>query len=222
MIIYINGCSHTAEYWLKPSISWPAVLKAHLTTSNSNESIRLINDALCGAGNDYIFHNSLENIEKLIRNNEKPDFVIIQWSGPNRRTHCNPDGKTIFVNLYDNVDYHIKLEPMGSMHTLHYIFNMQEYLKNNDISYCFFNYMEFDKSIENSSILDKIDMDRFLTLKNVDNILFTGFLNYIKDNNLNIDEQGHPNRKGHIFLANEILKKMDVPTTKIKSYGGIL
>jgi hypothetical protein len=168
----------------------------------------LYNEARCGAGNDYIFHQSLETISKLIQNNEKPDYVFIQWSGPNRRQHCLPDGEILFVNLFDNIKHDIKFEPMGSMHTLHYIFAMQEFLKKNDIDYYFLNFMVLDKSIKHLNIYKEIDLDKFLYIEHDSEILFNGILSHLKKAHMTFDFGGHANEKGNFFVANELLKKL--------------
>jgi hypothetical protein len=168
----------------------------------------LINESRCGAGNDYIFHQTLETVSHLIENNKKPDYVFIQWSGPNRRQHCLPNGEIVNVNLNDNIEYHVKFEPMGSKHTLHYIFMLQEFLKKENIKYYFFNYMALDNSIKNLSIYDEIDVKNFIDFGFGKDILTNGIIEYIKNNNLSCDEFGHPNELGNEFIANEILKKL--------------
>ena len=154
MLIYSNGCSHTVGHdidWLR---TWSHFTirsiineEEYLINPPKNEKKEkhvLYNEGIQGAGNDYIFHQSLESLTQLIQNNNKPDYAFIQWSGPNRRQHCLPDGKIVNVNLFYNLEYYANFEPMGSMHTLHYIFTMQEFLKKHDIKYCFLNFMSLD------------------------------------------------------------------------------
>jgi hypothetical protein len=176
--------------------------------NDTNNNNILINESKCGAGNDHIFHRTLETLTHLIQNNKKPDFVFIQWSGPNRRQHCLPDGEMKNVNLHDNIEYHVKFEPMGSLHTLHYIFSLQEFLKKENIKYRFFNYMELDKSIKYNSIYNEIDMDNFIDFGFGKDILTTGILEMIKEKGFSCDELGHPNKEGNEYMANEILKKL--------------
>ena len=159
MLLYTNGCSHSDDHpTLKESYVWPNQLMSGFTKSFNyyhNQSILpltlseikaldndfLVNDARSGIGNDKIFHQSMESICKLMGTGKKPDFVIIQWSGPNRREHCLMDEKPVYVTLYDNTEYHLKYEPMGSMHTIHYVYCLQQFLMNHDIPYYFFNYI---------------------------------------------------------------------------------
>jgi len=176
--------------------------------NDTNNNNILINESRCGAGNDHIFHRTLETLTHLIQNNKKPDFAFIQWSGPNRRQHCLPNGEMKNVNLHDNIEYHVKFEPMGSLHTLHYIFSLQEFLKKENIKYRFFNYMELDKSIKYNSIYNEIDMDNFIDFGFGKDILTTGILEMIKEKGFSCDELGHPNKEGNEYIANEILGKI--------------
>jgi hypothetical protein len=218
MLIYSNGCSHTIGHeidWLR---TWPHFtirgILGHnqyqinpLITDKKEKNV-LYNEGIQGAGNDYIFHQSLESISKLIQNNEKPDYVFIQWSGPNRRQHCLPDGEILNVNLFYNIEYNIKFEPMGSMHTLHYIFAMQEFLKKNNINYCFLSFMSIDESIKKLNIYKEMDLDKFLYIEYDNEILFNGILSHLKKEHMTLDLGGHANETGHLIVANELLKKL--------------
>jgi hemerythrin-like domain-containing protein len=128
MLLYVNGCSHTEGHHLEQKYTWSNLVKESLGVSYN-----LINDAKCGAGNDYILHQSLESISKLINENKKPNLVIIQWSSPYRRLHSTHIGVEKFVNTFDNSEYGVKFEPMASKHTLHYIYLLQQFLKDNNI-----------------------------------------------------------------------------------------
>ncbi len=222
MILYSNGCSHTHVHCVEKDKIWSSLVMQklsdnyymfisstnHFNINLTNENDILINESRCGAGNDYIFHQTLETVSHLIENNKKPDYVFIQWSGPNRRQHCLPNGEIVNVNLNDNIEYHVKFEPMGSKHTLHYIFMLQEFLKKENIKYYFFNYMALDNSIKNLSIYDEINIKNFIDFGFGKDILTNGIIEYIKNNNLSCDEFGHPNELGNEFIANEILKKI--------------
>jgi hypothetical protein len=230
MLVYSNGCSHTEGHTVDWKKTWPHLFIRSITAGNQYESkpkkiknkniiIKsimtetqyeniLYNDAMLGAGNDYIFHQSLETISKLIQNNEKPDYVFIQWSGPNRRQHCLPDGKILYVNLFDNTEYDIKFEPMGSMHTLHYIFSMQEFLKKHNINYTFLSFMALDESIKKLNIYKEIDLNKFLYIENDSEILFNGILSHLKKEEMTLDNGGHANEKGNFLVANKLLKKL--------------
>jgi hypothetical protein len=222
MIIYSNGCSHTHVHCVEKDEIWSSLIMKHFTNdyfmfisstnsfdlNDTDKQNILINESRCGAGNDYIFHQTLETITHLIQNNKKPDFVFIQWSGPNRRQHCLPNGEIKNVNLNDNTEYHVKFEPMGSLHTLHYMFSLQEFLKKENIKYYFFNYMSLDDSIKFNSVYNDIDMNSFIDFGFGKDILTTGLLEMIKEKGFSCDNFGHPNKEGNEYIANEILKKI--------------
>lgn len=195
MIIYSNGCSHTFGHCVGVENSYPSLIMKKLSndfyshTSNIeqfdiknvvNETDILINESRCGVGNDYIFHKSLESINKLIKFNRNPNYVMIQWSGPNRRLYCTHDGQYLNVNNFDNVKYYVKFEPMGSEHTIHYMFSLQEFLKKNKIKYFFINYFPLDESIKKLSIFHEIDLDNFINFNSNDNVLMTGIIDFLK------------------------------------------
>ena len=192
MILYTNGCSITHGYLVGFENSW-----ANIIAKNNN--FDLINDSQCGAGNDFIFHKSLESISKLIDENKTPELVIIQWSGPNRRLHCDINGNYYYVNLTDHLKYQPKYEPMGSEHTLHYMFSLQEFLKVNSIKYYFFNYMDLNQSIKLLNIYNKIDWECDYEINMI----------HLKKNGLVADDFGHPSLEGQYWIANNISKKLN-------------
>lgn len=219
MIIYTNGCSHTAGFCLKRIKTWPHIIMKSIignqpylnnidyNSIKSNSDI-LYNHAMSGAGNDYIFHKSLETISGLIESGNKPDYVFIQWSGANRRMHSTPDGGHLFVNLHDNTELGILFDPMGSHHTLHYMFALQQFLKNNNIKYLFFNYMGLSNRIKRSSIYKLIDLDNIIDFGLNRNTMFGGLIEFLKSNNMNCDEGGHPNEDGNYFIGKYIVEKI--------------
>lgn len=219
MIIYTNGCSHTAGHCFKRAKSWPHIVIKSIIGNNSysnnieynsikRNSNVLYNQALHGAGNDYIFHKSLETISGLINSDNTPNYVIIQWSGPNRRMHSTADGGHLFVNPYDNTELGVLFEPMGSEHTLHYMLMLQEFLKNNGIKYLFFNYMELHKSIKKNATYKFIDFDNIVNFGLDSDTTFSGLINFFKENNMNCDEGGHPNKDGNYFIGKHIVEKL--------------
>lgn len=229
MVVYVNGCSHTEDIEKNnTNYTWPIILMDKLSQMygyyrvigrslnnridnsmlgfNETKGDILINDSVCGASNDYIFHTSLESINELLNKKVKPDLVVIQWSGPNRRENCDHNGNITFITPHDNIDLHLKFEPMASKHTLHYMFSLQEILTKNGINYLFFNYMGLDKSIKNTNILGKIDKSKVLDFNN--NTIFNGLIEQFKSNGLTRDQQGHPNKEGGECISNKILEKL--------------
>lgn len=225
MLLYVNGCSHTAytddiddQLWahiLMSSmcdgyIGYHKIKKLELFKIKNIKQHYLINEAKHGGGNDYIFHSSLETLQKLIDNNTKPDLVIIQWSGTNRRIHQSVDETIYFVNPYDNPTLHLKYEPMGSLHSLHYMFCLQEFLKKNQINYRFFNYMAFDNSVTKNQIYSELDFSNIIDFGFGENTLTTGILEYITKKKYNRDEQGHANYSGNYYIAKYIADSIEI------------
>jgi hypothetical protein len=192
MLLYVNGCSITHGNLVGFDNSWANIIA-------KNNDLQLVNESKCGAGNDFIFHKTLESVSKLIDNNEKPELVIIQWSGPNRRLHCDIDGNYYYVNLTDHLKYQPKYEPMGSEHTIHYMFSLQEFLYANEIKHYFFNYMDLDYSVKLLNIYKKIDWKNDLGITIID----------LKKIGLVADDFGHPSLDGQYWIANNISKKLD-------------
>ena len=221
MVVYTNGCSHTAGGCMKFQYTWPNIIIKSIIKNKSykinpiEKEIGLFdnilyNESLHGAGNDYIFHKSIETISTLISNNKKPNHVIIQWSGPNRRLHTQPDGTILFINPWDYPELGVKFEPMGSEHTIHYMFALQEFLKKNKIEYWFFNYMQLDKSIKKLQIYKEIDFDRFIDFGIGNSIIFKGLIDFFKSKSLCCDEQGHPNQDANFIIAKQFLDKIAI------------
>lgn len=220
MVVYTNGCSHTAGGCIKFQYTWPNIIMKSIIgqspykiNPNSNEIVKynniLFNESMHGAGNDYIFHKSIETISSLISNGKKPNHAIIQWSGTNRRLHTTIEGYTIFVNQWDSPELGVKYEPMGSEHSIHYMFSLQEYLKKNKINYWFFNYMAFDKSIKKLEIYKQIDFSRFMNFGMGNDIIFNGLINFFKSKNMCCDEQGHPDQNANFLIAKQFLDTID-------------
>jgi hypothetical protein len=237
MIVYTNGCSHTAGHCVKHYQSWPHMVLESLKGDKSflsfyrkpivgmeikkqllvGDSI-LFNEAQWGAGNDYILHHTIESINKLISLNKKPDFVFIQWSGTNRRLHSTIYGDEKYINLDDSPELGIKFEPMGSLHTCHYVYILQEFLKMNKISYLFFNYMAWDESVSNSYTFPKIDLDNWVDFDMGKDIIFNGLIDLFKSKNYTCDSAGHPNIEGNHYIAKNILNKLGKEIIPIDSF----
>lgn len=216
MIIYTIGCSNTIGHCVKFTKTWPNIIMHSIIGNNydinpsefHSKNI-LFNEANFGVGNDYIFHTSIEKISKLIDNDKKPDYVFVQWSGPNRRMYLTADGHPLYINPWDNVEYGVLFEPQASLNSLHYIYALQEFLKLNKIKYFFFNYIKFDKSILETNIYNKIDFTKFIEFGNKAD-LFSNCLDYFKMKDFTCDEQGHPSKEGNFEIAEKILNKLNI------------
>jgi hypothetical protein len=88
---------------------------------------------------------------------------------------------------------------MGSEHTIHYMFSLQEFLYANEIKHYFFNYMDLDYSVKLLNIYKKIDWKNDLGITIID----------LKKIGLVADDFGHPSLDGQYWIANNISKKLD-------------
>ena len=233
MIIYSNGCSHTAEIGVNYhnvyiDIVAEEILKnykiiysqeAHYYTNKnfnfkdlSENKNYLIKHAEHGKSNDLIFFESYNIIKDAIKNNVKLDFVVIQFSGVNRRVHTKPDGGLLPVNPWDNSEYGVKFEPFATEQSLQYLIILQELLNDNFINHVFIPYMEFDNDVlKKSDKLDLIDLDRLTTN------LYEGHRNYFRTNGMTVDAAGHPNFIGYYELARMVLQKFGYEPDGMKS-----
>lgn len=216
MIIYSNGCSHTADTKILYDKTYidiigDVILKTYNDINptegyygdNKNfhfdkldkESNYLIKHAEHGKSNDLIFfetYNIILNSLKTI----KIDYAIIQLSGVNRRLHSMPDGSLKNVNPFDNFELGVKFEPFATEQSLQYILILQDLFKKNNINYCFIPYMEFDSDVLNKSdIMSFIDFGKFTT------DLYNGHRNFFRLNGLSRDAPGHPNSIGYYEMA---------------------
>lgn len=239
MILYTNGCSHTHGYaCVPPHLTWPNMVMRSLIEDGNylffhkeynvkfniskelliGDSI-LLNEAQSGAGNDYILHHTIESITKLIELDKKPDLVLIQWSGTNRRLHSSPYGNEIYVNAIDATELGVKFEPMGSLHTCHYVYLLQQFLKFYNIDYLFFNYMAWDDSVLKSSLFSKIDFNNWITFHMENDIIFNGLIELFKENRYTCDDLGHPNLEGSYYIAYHILKKLKKDVLPLEKFS---
>ena len=224
MIIYSNGCSHTSDVKQNYDNVYIDILANEVLQNYKTIKVQegyynkfknfnfkdldtdtnyLLKNADHGKSNDLIFFESYNIIKDSIINNVKLDFVIIQFSGVNRRIHSNPDGSLLNVNPFDNSELGVKFEPFATEQSLQYILILQDLLKEHSIKYCFIPYMEFD-----SDTLDKSSNLKFIDTKYLTTTLYKGHRNNFRTNGYVNDAPGHPNHQGYYILAKIILKKL--------------
>lgn len=230
MIIYSNGCSHTVNFKYQNvyiDIVANEILKGYKTiyavegwyytnkifkfTDLSENKNYLIKHAEHGKSNDLIFFESYNIIKNAIKNNVKLDFVVIQFSGVNRRVHTKADGSLLKINPCENSEYGIKFEPFATEQSLQYLIILQDLLNNNSINHVFIPYMEFDNDVlKKSDKLDYIDNERLSTS------LFSGHRNEFRKKGYAFDTAGHPNCYGHYYLASIIIDKFGFDVKDMK------
>jgi len=201
--LYVAGCSHTAgdKHW---GTSYSKIVLSHLPHFDFKDN------SMHGKSNDAIFHDTIEYLNEHYTNHKKyPEYVIVQWSSPNRRVHQLDNGWELWVTPWDYTEYYLKDEPMASKHTIHYMWLLQNFLKTNNIDYVFINYFPLDSSIKQLHTFDYLDLNRYIHIDGL-HPLFDGFIDYIRDNNLNADTMGHPNQEAYIMFTKLILDKLNI------------
>ena len=226
MIIYSNGCSHTTKNhpYFKSYIDLVAdtlmgtydelSLSANINAINELHDISdnvitdqdlLIRGAHHGKGNDTILFETYNCIKSLVSENIKIDYVVIQFSGVNRRIHTTPNGEYEFINLFTNSELGVKFEPVATEQSLQYMLILQDLFKSNNIKYCFIPYMEFDATVlKNSNITKLIDNDFLIRGLEV------GCRNEFRSKGRTCDAPGHPNTLGYYELAKLVLEKFNL------------
>ena len=231
MIIYSNGCSHTADIKnnydnvyidilaneILENYKLIKVQEGHYNDSKNfnfknldTNTNYLLKNAEHGKSNDLIFFESYNVIKDSIINNVKLDFVVIQFTGVNRRIHSNADGSLSNVNPFDNSEMGVKFDPFATEQSLQYMIILQDLLKENSINYCFIPYMEFD-----SNVLDKSNNLKLIDTNYLTASLKVGHRNNFRSNGLVNDAPGHPNHIGYYTLAKLVMKKLGL-SDKIK------
>jgi len=228
MIIYNNGCSHTKEGDSLFSNSYLDIVAKELFNDNfeiykieekerglfQKDRLELLKhkfiseniifkNAFYAKSNDLIFFETINFLYTTLNTNLKPDLIIIQLSGPNRRVHSLHNGELLDITPHDNISFGIKFEPFASEQSLQFILILQNLCLYHNINCIFIPYMEFDKTvIHNNFLIQNINTE------NLTADLINGHRNDFRKLSLARDIHGHPNAKGIYFLAKSVLKKL--------------
>lgn len=238
MIVYSNGCSHTAGSCMHRTQTYPHAFMDYVTSilgdknyldweifvntdkttleyendvKNHNKDHLLVFNAHHGKSNDTIYYESIDFIMRMIRCDKKPDYVLIQWSGPNRRIYTERETTNLErieceirdATPHDGWENGLYYESYASKHTLQLMISLQDFLKKYGIQYVFIPYMELEKSplqIET----EVLDLTKFTTDP------FIGHRNIFRFKGLACDEPGHPNELGNYFLLSKIFEILDL------------
>ena len=221
MVIYSNGCSHTAGHRerFKSHIKHTAyqlmkdfkvldithpVYTVKLNYDNYFQDDVLFFDADSGKSNDLIFFETYSFITNSIQKGVHIDYSIIQWSGVNRRLHTKFDGNLLYITPHDNFELGIKFEPLATTQTIQYMHILQNLFESNNIEYAFIPYMGMDVDIFNEFHLSKkLNLSKFTTHP------ATGHLNDFLKNGMTVDEEGHPSELGSYELSKLTLSVLD-------------
>lgn len=223
MIIYTNGCSHSEN--IHGNYSWANVVSKSLIRDFNYVSWldikdfydfkykkdALFNFAETSKGNDKIFYDTLEFISQCKSSNIKPDYFIIQWSGPSRFFRYNYNESIELYNPGDDIDDTVKFhfEPIASTITLHYMISLQEIFKNWGVDWYFINYMELDSNLSKHT-LNQLDISKCISFSNEHHPLYDGFRNPMRMYGYVRDANGHPSYFGCWYIACKVLKKLDI------------
>lgn len=225
MIIYSNGCSHTAGH-CEPRTSHVTFTCDYIMNFYSVIDIgkpgsklqlnyqsyinqlfddTLVFEATNGKSNDRIFFETYNFISFAIENKLNIDYAIIQWSGVNRTFNIDSNGKVIDINPYDNYELGLKFEPMATSQTIQYMYILQELFNYHDIKYVFIPYMELDLESYNKFELSKnLDLEKFTSHPTI------GHRNlFLKDKKLICDSAGHPSKLGAKKLSEMSIKILE-------------
>lgn len=238
MIVYSNGCSHTAGACLAKEYTYPYAfmdyvtsppnvrnideyeyhITPHRTTMEQESDIHLhkgdhllVFHAHHGKSNDRIYYETVDTILRMIRVGKKPDYALIQWSGPNRRlfTPCPSDNRYDIgsdikcANPHDYTEYGLYFEPYASKHTLQLMISLQDFLIKHDIEYVFIPYMELEKCplmVE----FEHLDLSKFTDDP------YDGHRNNFRLKGMACDEPGHPNEIGNYYILYKILEILNL------------
>lgn len=238
MIVYSNGCSHTAgacvsrretyphafmDYVTSPlgvkrADEWEYFILPHYNTIQHQEDILnhkgdhlLVFHAHHGKSNDKIYYETIDTILRMISIGKKPDYALIQWSGPNRKLFTSEPGNDdrdinsqIFSSTpHDYTEQGLYFEPFASKHTLQLMISLQDFLIKHDVEYVFIPYMELIQ-VPTMIELDSLD----LTKLTVDP--FKGHRNIFRYEGLSGDVHGHPNELGNYFILVQILRILNL------------
>lgn len=144
MLVYTNGCSHSANR----GTGWPAQLMnalcgvrnyshhemnsfmnnifevsvdwvekfSELKKQIENPVHNLIDSADHGKSNQKIYIETIDWVTRLMKINKKPHLVVIQWSGPERKLDYNyDDALTYDYDKHKEIFYHsIDINPHDS------------------------------------------------------------------------------------------------------------
>lgn len=232
MLIYVNGCSHSIG--VNQSYSWSYVLGKSICRDiryvnnhgldelgdiDTNNTV-LYNFSDSGKGNDLIFFETIEFLNKCRNQEVVPDYVLIQWSGPSRFAKQSYDGSMELFTPSDSDIELLSFEPFASNRTLYFISALQDILNQMNVEYSFCCYMDLDVGSTNSETFNNIDLTKFIKFGESHPIL-GGFRNDMRSNGYIIDAAGHPSYFGHWFLANKFLEKLNIPNSDYGFYESL-
>lgn len=231
MILYSIGDSVTwgAELNKKEEERYSKLVSNHIGAIDCN-------NASSGVSNDYIFRNTMRDINQWIHTQRIWDEtngwiesdklkVIIGWTAPTRFEWWNgekyiqdrlwvdydkwgaPDlNKT--TNLQDKFILHQNELLPSYIRTINHIISLESFLRLHNIDYYFFNtFYEYEELDEPKSKIDLWGRDEEQLGLNYYKIQMDNMYNYLNKNNGTFHERKHPTKESHKMWAEYIIKK---------------
>ena len=224
----IQECSQKILYKFYDSPVWTKVLGEKL-------GVETWNAGRLGTSNQTIFRTTINSINYLREMGEDDIFVVIAWTTKYRNEIWKPSGFydtyqykhypefELFFGKTDDEGYRLYFQKMMKFYAdtvnteekilddyIYCVLNLQNFLKQNNIKYLFFN--AFDDTDED---LKTSELYKYIDLKNIYNNNFKGhFKEYIEDKfNTTWRKKpyfrtSHPTDISHIEWGNQLYKYM--------------
>lgn len=172
MKFLISGCSFTQwpEYPGGPNICWPRYFQ------EQNPQVEIKTVAEAAAGNQYIADSVIRNVSE-----ERPDHVIVMWSGVSRLDYLTSLEDPAWDALYDSYGFYRRLPG----NRLGYIFSggrMGTWFKN-PVAHKMFNEMykvSSDTSLGYINLMEIVKTQNFLKAQGIP-YHFMSYVNYWND-----------------------------------------
>ena len=172
MKFLISGCSFTQwpEYPGGPNICWPRYFQ------EQNPQIEIKTVAEAAAGNQYIADSVIRNVSE-----ERPDHVIVMWSGVSRLDYLTSLADPAWDALYDSYGFYRRLPG----NRLGYIFSggrMGTWFKN-PVAHKMFNEMykvSSDTSLGYINLMEIVKTQNYLKAQGIP-YHFMSYVNYWND-----------------------------------------
>jgi hypothetical protein len=232
MILYVNGCSHSAGHCQGRIKTYSHIVASSIFGKGNFEVIELLNrtsnpnnfslydiliskienknnylifQAQHGKSNDRIFFESLNFLYECLKHNIQVNHSIIQWSGPNRTIKIEPKNNNHCV--VNDINPHDGYEFGLKFEPFASIHTLQFMLVLQEL---------YEKYNVNYAYIPYMELDKevinnFFMFEQVNLNKFTtnptkGYRNYFRKRGWVCDEQGHPSDYAHYYMAVEALK----------------
>lgn len=171
MNVLISGCSFTQwpEYPGGPNICWPKFL------GDLNSDWNIKNIAEPAAGNQYIADSVIRSVIQ-----ERPDMVLVMWSGVSRLDYLTSLEDPAWEHLYDSYGFYRRVDDCPNQ--LGYIFSggqMGTWYKNDVAHKMFYEMYKVSSplSLATINLMEIVKLQNFLENKKIP-YYFMSYVNY--------------------------------------------